>query len=115
MKKPTLVKSSKRIKELLIERFTELKLSSTKVVADANERGMNFTIAMLSKYLNHASPDGGLSDDGILWLCFRYGINVHLLVGTPVIKNGKIHLEVESYDESKCIRKLRSHFPNCKE
>lgn len=114
MKKPTLVKSSKRIKELLTERFKALELRSTDIVTDANKRGMKFTIAMLSKYMNHDNPDGGLSDDGILWLCFRYGINVHLLVGTPVIKDGKIHLEIDPYNETVAIKKLKVHFPNCK-
>lgn len=114
MKRPTLVKSSKAIRKLLVKRFEELKLRSTDVVLDANKRGMGFTIAMLSKYVNHANPDGGLSDDGILWLCFRYGINVHLLVGTPVLKDGEIILDNTYYSEDWSFKKLDEFFPNLK-
>lgn len=112
MKKQTLVKSSKRIKQLLRDRFKEININISKVVDDANKRGMRFTIAMLSKYLNHDSPEGGLSEEGILWLCFRYGINVHLLIGTPVVKNGHIDLQIFPYNENACLKKLVSVFPN---
>lgn len=112
MKRPTLIKSSKTIKELLKKRFDELKLRSTDIVDDANKRGMKFTFAMLSRYLNHDNSTGGLSDDGILWLCFRYGINVHLLIGTPVLKDGKIQLDTTPKDEEWSLKKINSFFPN---
>ncbi len=116
MKRPTLVKSSKIIRKLLVNRFEELKLRSTTITEDANKRGMKFTMAMLSKYLNHDNPEGGLSDDGILWLCFRYGINVHLLVGFPVVdkKTGDISLDVTPRDENWSLKKLNEFFPNLK-
>lgn len=116
MKRPTLVKSSKVIRKLLKERFEDLELRSTAITEDANNRGMKFTIAMLSKYLNHDNPEGGLSDDGILWLCFRYGINVHLLVGYPVVdkKTKEISLDLTPKDESWSFKKLDEFFPNLK-
>ncbi len=114
MKRSSLVKSSKRIKQLLKDRFKEAEKSLSEVIMDANLRGMRFTIASLSKYLNYDSPEGGLSEEGIIWLCFRYGINVHLLVGTPVIKDGHIDLQIVPYNEQDSLKKLDTVFPNLK-
>lgn len=113
--KKSIVKDSERIKELLKLRFEELGLSNTKIVEDANERGMQFTNAMLSRYMKKGNVAGGLTEENIIWLCFRYGIEIKLVVGSlRVNKENKIEIVVPPYNEEKCLSIINKLF-NVKE
>ncbi len=81
-----LIKSSSAIHLAIITQFTNLNLDYKEVIEDANQRGMNFDKAALSKYLNTFDEDGifkgyakgSLSQENIIWLCVRYGIEIQI-------------------------------------
>ena len=109
----SIVKVSKEIREQLKKRIDELGLTLTAVCEDSAKRGMLINIGSLSKYLG-LSKLNNLSDDHILWLCYRYGIFVTLQVGSIVIEAGKPHFKVPEYNETTCLTLLKALFPNGK-
>ena len=108
--KPSIIKDSARIRTLLKERFTELKLTAKHLVVDATERGMVFTNASLSKYLKHGNVASSLSEENIIWLCIRYGIPINLYVGKAVMKNKGVQFIVPPYNEHECLNNLQKLF-----
>ena len=105
--KRSLIKDSNRIRTLLSNRFDELETTKAKVTKDARARGMRFTVQSLSKYLNHGNIASTLSEENIIWLCIRYGIDINLFVGTPKLEDKKLTLKVPAYNEEACINKLK--------
>lgn len=81
-----LIKSSKAIHIAIITQFANLNLDYREVIEDANARGMMFDKSALSKYLNTFNENGvfkgyakgSLSQENIIWLCVRYGIEVNI-------------------------------------
>lgn len=108
--KNSIVKDSVRIRELLRNRFEELELSNTKIVEDANDKGMVFTNAMLSRYMKKGNVPGSLTEENIIWLCYRYGIEIKLLVGSPKIVENRISLVIPPYNEEKCLEIINKLF-----
>jgi hypothetical protein len=92
---------SKAAKKALQERFKELNLNNKDVILDARENG-NKTISManLSVYFNYNRPmSGGLTHTNLLWLCVRYGINVHITIKKEPV-----------FDNDKCLENLKTLF-----
>ncbi len=107
----SIVKESKRIREVLMQRFDELKLIPRVIVADARKRGMGFTEASLSRYLKHGNEiKGTLSEENIIWLTIRYGIEVKLYVGKPSFDGKSINFKVMPYNEEKCLADLKKYW-----
>ena len=106
----SLVQISPTILNALKKRIDELGLSLTEICRDANEKGRSISIHSLSKYLSH-SDKNNLSEETIIWLCFRYQIYVSLFVGMPQIKDGKIKMDIPPYNEEKALEKLYKIFP----
>lgn len=95
-----IVKDSKDIRTLLEERFTELELSSTEIIADAHKRGyVALQKSPLSRYRNSGNVKGTLTQEDIIWLCFRYGISVNLISAAK-----------QPYIEKDCLKLLKKHF-----
>ena len=84
----SLVKSSSLIRIQLQKRIEEQGLSLTKVSADAEEKGRKISISSLSRYFKNSKVNN-LSEESIIWLCYRYGIFVTLHIGTLVMSNGR--------------------------
>lgn len=99
-----IVKNSTRIRKLLSERFTELKLTNSVIVKDARARGREITDSSFGRFMNHGNVKSTLSQEDVVWLCFRYGIEIQLLIGSPTIVDGKIKLTVPPYNEELCIK-----------
>jgi len=108
--KPSIIKDSIRIRTLLKERFKSLNILAKDVIKDAEEKGMVFTGASLSKYMNHGNIHSSLSEENIIWLCFRYGIPVNLFIGKPVLEDKKLTFVLPDYDEKECLNNLTKYF-----
>lgn len=109
----SIVKESKSIRESLHARIKELDLTLTDVCKDSVKRGMNISVASLSKYFKE-SDRNNLTEENIIWLCYRYGIFVLLTVGAPIITSGKLTFKVPPYNEDKCLALIKKLFPNDK-
>lgn len=79
------------------------------LIKDANERGMNIDAARISKYFRNKS--GGLTEEQILWVATRLGIEIHINFGKPIVKENKVVFELKPYDELESIRRLNKIFP----
>lgn len=106
----SIVKSSKSIRVYLEQRMTELSLTPSAVVKDAKERGVKIDSASLSKYLHTPDSVGGLPEEAILFLALRWGIKVHLVVGTPTIVNNKMSISLPPYDEEEALKQVKAIF-----
>ncbi len=104
----SLVKRSKILKRELLKRINELELTWTDIAIDAQKRGMKISISTLSKYFNDSIATN-LSDEGIEFLCLRYGVNISLFIGDP-LTDKPIDFEILPYDEKKCLKALKKHF-----
>lgn len=110
--KASIVKQSSRIRELLTERVKVLGLSHTQIAEEAQKFGMkNINHSSLSRYFNNI-PVNALSEESIIFLCWRYGIQVMLMVGKPVLKGNKLGFEVPPYDEKACLANTKKLFGN---
>jgi hypothetical protein len=110
MKNNSIVKDSKSIYSCLLKRIEQLKLRPSDIIKDAEKHGKKIESASLSKYLKHGNVKGALSEELIIWLSFRWGIDVFLMVGTPKVVDGKLKIELPEYDEEKAIAKLKLIF-----
>jgi hypothetical protein len=99
-----IVKNSTRIRKLLIERLSELNKSNSDVVKDARSRGREITNSSFGRFINHGNVKSTLSQEDVVWLCFRYGIEIQLMVGSPKVIDGKITLTIPKYNEELCIK-----------
>lgn len=109
--KKSIIKDSERIRKILKERFDDLALTARSIVEDANEKGLKINESSISRYLNHGNTKSSISEEAIIWLCFRWGIQITLLVGKPVLKDKRLLLEVPKYNETECLTKLKKLFP----
>lgn len=109
--KRSIIKDSSKIRKLLKERFDDLHLTSREIVNDAKEKGQSFTESSLSKYMKHGNSRNSLSEEAIIWLSVRYGVEIRLVVGKLTLVNGKLTVIDTKYNEKKCIEKLKQLFP----
>ncbi len=106
-----IVKSSKSIQKKLEERFKELKLKYTDISKEATRLGQKISVPSLSKYFSN-SEKNNLSEENIIFLCYRYGIFVTLHLGEiKVMPGGKIAMLVPPYNEQRCLTVLNKIFP----
>lgn len=105
----SLVKKTDKIRRLLKVRFEELNLTLTDIVKDAKDRGKTLSIASLSKYLRK-SDINNLSEESIIWLCFRYGVFIQLKIHAPETEGS--NLKLFPYNEKLCLKLLNEVFPN---
>lgn len=101
-----LIKESKGIHKLLLKRWDELELKDSQIIHDAEERGMHFNKADMSSYRRKCER---MTQKQVLWLCFRYGIPVKLMIGNPKINKRKIIFEIPKYNQQSCLQKLEQH------
>lgn len=109
----SIVKDSDRLKEELLKRLKELYptnvgygFKNSAVVKDASERGVKIEAGQLSRYFGKGKKNV-LSEEQLIWLSFRFGINIQLAIGVPAIKDGKVHFEVPAFNEAKSLQILK--------
>lgn len=105
----SIVKDSQKIYQFILQRIGELKLKPATIIKDAKDRGMKIESASLSKYLLHGNCKGSLSEEAIVWICTRYGIDLKLVVGTIKV-TGKMESLLPPYNEKKALEKLKLFF-----
>ena len=94
----------------LKDRFKELKLTLHNVSDDAKKYDVNINIFSLSKYLTKSNKSN-LTEDIIVWLSYRYGIYVNLLIGMPKIVDGRLKMNIAAYNEEQCLKFLNIKYP----
>lgn len=96
------------LREKIAERVKVVFEKNVALINDAAERGMTIDPTRLSKYFK--GKTGGLTDEQVLWVATRVGIQIHINFGTPVISNNKLKYEILKYDELSCIKRLKKIF-----
>jgi len=76
----SIIKSSTVIHKLLQERFAELDLNPHIVAEEARKFKVPIFKQQIYTYLSDPDKPKGLTEDGIVWLCIRYGISISLQV-----------------------------------
>lgn len=109
-----IVKESSRIRKLLKQRFDELKYTNADVVKDARSRGLLITSASLGRFMKDGNARSTISQEDVVWLCFRYAIEIQLLVGSPKVEDGKIKLFIPAYNEQQCLKYLDKYIISTK-
>ncbi len=105
------VKDSSKLKESIIERWNDLELKDTTIIADAkNHKRKGITSESISRWRKDPYAKAALNEENILWLAWRWGIEVRLMVGTPAIVEGKLTTYVPPYNEKEALRKLKAMF-----
>ena len=100
----SIVKESTTLKKALLDRLKELYPSNNGgykgalVIQDALERKFKIAPEQLSRYFSEKAQKNTLSENQILWLSIRYGIDVRLKV------------EVTKFDEANALHKLKLIF-----
>ena len=105
----SIIKESEVLRKGLQDRFKELKLTLKNVIEDAEKYDMQISSASLSKYLNKSALTN-LTEEVIVWLSFRYGIYVNVIIGNPKIVDDKFVSVIVPYDEERCIRFLKRKY-----
>lgn len=91
-----IIRSSSRIRQLLIDRFKELGLKAIDVIADAKEKGLILNEAGYSRYFSNDLKNGNvLTQYQILWLCVRYNVIIDINVSRL------------PYNEKECLKRLK--------
>ena len=106
----SIIQDSEVLRIGLKERFKELKLTLNNVSDDAKKYGININIFSLSKYLTK-SDKSNLTEEIVIWLSYRYGIYVNLLIGMPNIIDGKLKMNIIPYNEEQCLKFLNIKYP----
>lgn len=106
----SIIQENETLRLGLKNRFVKLELTLKKVANDASSYGININIHSLSKYLTK-SKKTNLTEDTIIWLSFRYGVYVNLIVGTPKIEDNKLKSSITDYDEKRCLKFLQIKYP----
>jgi len=90
-----IIANNKLIKQKLLIRINELKLSYKSIIEEARRHNIKgITKSSLSVYFNMDSMHGSLTQKSVVYLCLRYGINIQITVST------------NEYNEEECVKKL---------
>lgn len=95
------IKIDPRIRIALIERTKELELTQAQIVEDAEKRGYKgINRPNLSAYFSDKFVEkGNLSAQHILWLCFRYCIEIHLQVNKVVYSDKRAEAGLKLFEK----------------
>ncbi len=100
-KNKCIIKSNSTIRDLLFKRIADQNLLFIDVVQDARKRGRCIDQGALSRYMNkNFQSVSTLSQENILWLCVRYGVDVQI--------EAKY---IGVYNEKKCLERLKHQYP----
>jgi len=105
-----------KVRKLLNDRWKELSLKPSHIMDDAMERepNMKFSRSVFSRWKHETLNAKGqkvswLTDNQMIWLCTRWGIEINLNFGTPYInKIGGLAWRVLPYNELDCIKNIKA-------
>jgi len=97
-----------KLRTELMKRWSELELKTSDIIRDANERNRKLHAAQMSRYLKGVK--GGPCEEDLLWLAWRWGVRVQMVLGKAVIRNNKIVYEIAPYNEAECLQSLKKIF-----
>lgn len=108
MAKRSIVKDSTNIRNVLKKRLVDLGLSNVQVAEEAKRFGQsNVNNETLSRYFK-GNTLNSLTEESIIYLVYRYGIPIKLLIGKPLeIRNGEVLCGIPPYNEKECISNLK--------
>jgi len=97
------------LRKEVIKRLEEIDWKDSDLFTDAEERGMKIEPSRWSKYKKNKS--GQITDDTLVWICIRIGIDIAVRFGKPVFDGKEIKWTILPYSEIDCIRKLQQTYP----
>lgn len=97
----SIIKDNIEIREALFKRITELQLTLKDVTIQAERQfGRKIHPSQLSRYFSETpSPGPKITEDDVIWLCIRYGIDISLDV------------KLNRYNEKTRIHAIRRRYP----
>ena len=99
-----------QLREKILERLKELEFTQSFIVNDASERGMKIASDRLSRYLNN-KEGGMITEDQLIWLATRLGIDVSVNLGILVYEKDKAMWVIPAYSELAALTNLKRKFP----
>lgn len=81
-----LLRESDSLRQHLLTKWKEIRQAD--IVKDANDHGIMFTAASLSRYIKFGNVKGSLTTEHLLYLSKKYGIEIKLKVKYKRTKNG---------------------------
>lgn len=111
MEKKSIIKQSSSIREALTKRIEELGLTRGQLQQEAERFGVTgLTTSTMSRYFKGIFR-GSLTEEAIIFLCFRFGIPITINVGIPVFdKDKKLKHKIPPYNEQHCIDMVNKFF-----
>lgn len=100
------------LKNIIFERLKEADLKPSDLIKDAEERGVKITASSFSKYKKGVK--NGLTEDQLLFICYRLYIPINVSFGVPKINNGKLVWVIPKYDHLQMLKLISNNFPNGK-
>jgi|SRR6187399_1481364 len=92
------------LRSQLFKRLKELEWKDVDLFNDAASKGIKIEASRWAKYKKNRS--GQITDDTLLWICTRIGINVSLHYGEPIFNGTNIVWVIPPYDQEKCLQRL---------
>ena len=96
------------LRKELLKRWKDLGLKPADIIRDARERGVKLYASQMSRYMK--GEKGCPCEQDLLWLAWRWGVRVQMVVGRAVVKEGKITFEVPPYNEEECLASIKKLF-----
>ena len=93
------------LREQVLKRLAEIHWKDADLIKDANERGVKLEASRWTKYKKNKS--GQITDEVLLWICTRIGIDVCVRFGKPVFDGKKITWVIPKFDELEALTKLK--------
>jgi len=93
------------LRQEVIKRLAEIDWKDSDLFKDAEERGMKIEASRWTKYKKNKS--GQITDDTLVWICVRIGIDIAVRFGKPVFDGKEITWKILPYNEYECISKIQ--------
>lgn len=98
-----------KLKEHILKRLYEIDWKDIDLIKDAEERGIKIEANRWTKYKKGKS--GAITDETLVWIATRLGIDINLRFGKPIFDGEKITWTISKYDELQCILKIQQLYP----
>lgn len=94
-----------KLRQIVLDRIRDAGFDKdSEFLMDLNDRGMKIDKSRWSKYKGGGT---GITDEQLLFICFRLYIPVHFNIGVPEYKDDKIIWSVPKYDDLKALQLLK--------
>lgn len=97
------------LREQILKRLSEIGWKDSDLIKDADERGQKIEASRWTKYKKN--KNGQITDDTLVWIAVRLGIDIAIRFGKPVFDGNKIDWVISKYDELAAIIKIQQLYP----